>query len=188
MRIATPRSRGKSERVVVSSPRDSDSTYLRCREICWHRWLASRPASGLKTMRKVPMEPANDSLEPLPKAHSMLVVADVDLDAKLFDHLLRQEWLVEYVSSNDEALSVLQKRPYDLIVTAEATSAREDLKLLQKIRAVRPHVRMIILTKQSTAEEVLLALRQRAFSYFSAPYTFESLREMIHTAMEKPTW
>jgi len=118
----------------------------------------------------------------------MLVVADVDLDAKLFDHLLRQEWLVEYVSSNDEALSVLQKRPYDLIVTAEATSAREDLKLLQKIRAVRPHVRMIILTKQSTAEEVLLALRQRAFSYFSAPYTFESLREMIHTAMEKPTW
>jgi anti-sigma regulatory factor (Ser/Thr protein kinase)/CheY-like chemotaxis protein len=118
----------------------------------------------------------------------MLVVADVDLNPRLFDHLLNQEWNVEYVLSNDEALLALRRHPFDLIVTAEGTSTVDDIHLLQEIRAFRSHTRMIILTMESTTEGVLLALRERAFSYFSAPYTFESLREMIHAAMEQPCW
>jgi len=118
----------------------------------------------------------------------MLVVTDTDLSAELFDHLLRQDWNVEYCSSNEEALSILRHRPFDLILTAEGTSAREDISLLQKIRCGRPHTRMIILTREKTPDDVLLALRQRAFSYFSVPYSFESLREMIYAAMEKPSW
>jgi len=118
----------------------------------------------------------------------MLVITDEDMNARLFDHLLKQEWTVEYVMSNDEALLALRRRPFDLIVTAEATSALEDLDLLQRIRSFRPHTRMIILTMESTTQDVLLALRDRAFSYFSPPYTFDSLREMIHLAMEQPCW
>jgi len=118
----------------------------------------------------------------------MLVVADSDLSPALFDYLLKQEWNVDYVSSNDEALSMLRRKPFDLILTAETTSAREDIRLLQQIRGVHPHMRMIILTKESTAEDVISALRQRAFSYFSPPYTLERLKEMIHMSMEGPTW
>jgi anti-sigma regulatory factor (Ser/Thr protein kinase)/ActR/RegA family two-component response regulator len=119
---------------------------------------------------------------------SILVVVDADLNPRLFDHLLRQEWTVEYVSSNEQAFAVLRDREFDLIVTAEGTSAREDIALLQKVRDFRPHTRMIILTKESTSEDVILALRQRAFSYFSPPYTFERLSEMIRMAMELPCW
>lgn len=118
----------------------------------------------------------------------MLVVADVDLDARLFDHLLRQEWKVEYVLSNEEALAAAGARAFNVIVTAEGTSAKEDLRLLQQLRSVRPHTRMIILTKDSTTEDVILALRQRAFCYFSAPYTFDSLKDVINAAMENPCW
>jgi len=134
------------------------------------------------------MEATDHSQKPFPAGRSMLVIADEDLDAKLFDHLLRQDWNVEYVSSNEEALSVLRKRPFDLILTSEDTSAVEDIKLLEKIRSVRPHTRMIILARGSTPADVILALRQRAFGYFSAPYTFDTLREMIHIAMEQPCW
>jgi len=119
---------------------------------------------------------------------SMLVVADSDLSAALFDHLLKQDWKVEYVSSNEEALSLLRRRPFDLVLTAQGSSAKQDINLLQQIRTVHPHTRMIILTKESTTEDVVSALRQRAFSYFSPPYTFERLREMIHMAMEGPCW
>jgi anti-sigma regulatory factor (Ser/Thr protein kinase) len=35
---------------------------------------------------------------------------------------------------------------------------------------VRPHVRLIILTDQGTPTDVLTAMRQRAFSYFSKPF------------------
>jgi len=126
--------------------------------------------------------------QPPAKARSMLVVTDVDLSTRLFEHLVKQEWEVEYALSNEEAMLALRRRPFDLIVTGEGTSAIEDLYLLQRIRSFRPHTRMIILTKESTTVDVLLALRERAFSYFSAPYTFESLAEMIHRAMEQPCW
>ncbi len=118
----------------------------------------------------------------------MLVVADAELNATLFDHLLEQEWDVEYALSNDQALSAVRRKPFDLVVTAEATTVMEDVHLLGRIRSVRPHTRMIILTRDNTTEDVLLALREHAFSFFSAPYTFESLRNMIHMAMEEPCW
>jgi len=118
----------------------------------------------------------------------MLVVADIDLNEKLFEHLLRQEWTVEFVLSNDEALLALRRRPFDLIVTAEATSVSEDVLLLQRIRSFRPHTRMIILTREKTSQDVIAALREHAFSYFSVPYAFDTLRDMIHIAMEEPCW
>src|SRR5215469_16717557 len=119
---------------------------------------------------------------------SMLVVADLDLNAMLFDHLLTREWAVEYVSSNEEALSILKQRPFDLILTAEGTSASEDIALLRKIRTVHPRTRMIILTRESTPQDVVQALRQHAFSLFSRPYSFETLKDMIQLAMEGPSW
>lgn len=122
------------------------------------------------------------------KQRSMLVVADTDLNEKLFEHLLGQEWIVEFVLSNEEALLALRRRPFDLIVTAEASSATDDILLLQRIRSFRPHTRMIILTRESTSQEVVMALRERAFSYFSVPYAFDTLRDMIHIAMEQPSW
>jgi anti-sigma regulatory factor (Ser/Thr protein kinase) len=118
----------------------------------------------------------------------MLVVAALELNEELFAHLFRQGWTVEFVLSNDEAVLALRRRPFDLIVTAEATSAKEDILLLQRIRSFRPHTRMIILTRDKTSEDVILALREHAFSYFSVPYAFETLRDMIHIAMEQPCW
>lgn len=134
------------------------------------------------------MDPHDKTQGSSPTDRSILVVADADLDPKLFDHLLRREWNVEYVSSNEEALSVLHKRSFDLILTAEGTSAEEDISLLRKIRTARPHTRMIILTRESTTQDAILALRQRAFSYFSTPYTLEALIRMIHMAIEEPCW
>jgi anti-sigma regulatory factor (Ser/Thr protein kinase)/CheY-like chemotaxis protein len=143
--------------------------------------------SGLNTMSATPEFAANNQGSS-PATRSMLVVADLDLNAMLFDHLLTREWSVEYVSSNEEASSLLRRRPFDLILTAEGTSAREDLALLRQIRTVRPHTRMIILTRESTAQDVIQALRQHAFSLFSRPYSFAALKDMIEMAMDCPCW
>lgn len=121
-------------------------------------------------------------------AKSLLVVADPEINLILLDHLLTQEWTVEYVATNEDAFSLVEKRPFDLIITSEATSAKEDIALLRKIRTVRSHTRMIILTRQSTTQDVIEALRQRAFSYFSQPYSFATLSETIRMAMEGPAW
>jgi anti-sigma regulatory factor (Ser/Thr protein kinase)/ActR/RegA family two-component response regulator len=122
------------------------------------------------------------------KHRSVLVVADLEMNWMLFDYLVAKDWSVDYVAHNDLALAAAQKRPYDLIVTAEITVPREDLELLRKIRTVRPHTRMIVLTGRRTTEDVIAALRERAFSLFAKPYSIETLKALIEIALDEKCW
>ena len=97
-------------------------------------------------------------------------------------------WTLIRVSDNKAALSLLQKECADLVVTGEHSNGREDVELLRKIRRVWPHTRLIILTDESTPADVIAAIRFRAFSYFSKPYTQEAFADMLRLASEAPAW
>ena len=75
-----------------------------------------------------------------------------------------------------------------MIVTSRKTLGSEDLELLHKIRGVRPHLRLIILTDRFTPGDVISAMREGAFSYFSAPFQPAELAEMVRAAMAEPCW
>jgi DNA-binding NtrC family response regulator len=59
---------------------------------------------------------------------------------------------------------------------------------IQRIRSARPHVRLIILTDEWTPGDVILAMREGAFSYFAAPFQASALAEMVRAAMAPPCW
>jgi DNA-binding response OmpR family regulator len=105
--------------------------------------------------------------------------------ANLFDH---REWDVQFVRDNQEALNWARRSAFGLIITSEKTSGEEDVKLLRRLRMVRPHTRLIILTDEFVPGDVLNAIRERAFSYFSRPFSTERLAEIIRVAMEEPYW
>ena len=85
-------------------------------------------------------------------------------------------------------LALAEAAPCDLIVTSEKTSGKDDVELLRKIRRVRPHTRLIILADEGTPADVIASMRERAFSYFSKPFSSESLAGMIRSAAESPCW
>lgn len=97
-------------------------------------------------------------------------------------------WCVQHASDNAEALRLAGISSFDLILTSEKTSAESDIELLRKIRAVRPHTRLIVLTDQSTPADVIASMRSHAFSYFSTPFSSEALGSMIRAALDEPTW
>jgi len=136
------------------------------------------------------MNPASDVRlhAPTDQKTALIVLSDLDSSAGLIDHLATQSWTIEYVPDNESALELVCERAFDLIITSETTPARADIELLRKIRGVRPHCRMIILTNESTPADVVLALRAHAFSFFSAPYSLDSLTQSIRIAMESPCW
>jgi anti-sigma regulatory factor (Ser/Thr protein kinase)/ActR/RegA family two-component response regulator len=119
-----------------------------------------------------------------------MLVVDPQQDIKnLLDGLVREEgWNLKRAPDNQTALSLAKESSFDLIITGQKTSGREDLELLQKVRRVRPHMRMIILTDRGTPEEVLAALCQSAFSYFRAPFDKGLMAHMVRTAMTQPCW
>lgn len=120
---------------------------------------------------------------------TMLVVDPQQNIKNLLDGLVREEgWNLKQALDNQTALSMAKESSFDLIITGQKTSGREDLELLRKVRHVRPHMRMIILTDRGTPEEVLASLCQNVFSYFRAPFDESLMAHMVHTAMTQPCW
>ncbi len=123
-----------------------------------------------------------------PQKTVLVVDPAPEISAVLLSTLGPKGWGIARASDNLAALAMVEARSFDLIITGGKTSAKEDVELLHKIRSIRPHTRMIILTDRSTPADVLASMRERAFSYFSAPFSLESFADMLRTATEGTCW
>src|ERR1700745_834247 len=130
----------------------------------------------------------NSQLKPFVVKNVLLVDADEQIHALLPSVFKAGEWAIQHAPDNATALAMARLKAFDLILTSEKTSGREDIELLRKLRAVRPHTRLIILTNESAPADVIDAMRERAFSYFSPPYQLEVLADMVQKAVEEPCW
>ena len=98
------------------------------------------------------------------------------------------DWKIERARDNVAALASIESRAFDLVLTGENTSGKADVELLRRIRSVRPHTRLIILTNESTPADVIASIREHAFSYFSKPLCWSSISDMVRLAAEEPCW
>ncbi|HTR35785.1 MAG TPA: ATP-binding protein [Bryobacteraceae bacterium] len=121
--------------------------------------------------------------------HAALIVgAKEPLSAILRRMFDRAGWRVECVLTNVSAIAAAEARPFDIVITSEETTGEEDIRLLRHLRQARPHLKMIILTSQATREEVLAAVREHAFFYFSEPFSIDELSEAVENAIRSPAW
>ncbi|HEV3150251.1 MAG TPA: ATP-binding protein, partial [Acidobacteriaceae bacterium] len=97
-------------------------------------------------------------------------------------------WRVECARDNEEALALVEKSAFDLVITDQASSSREDVELLRKVRLVRPNTRLIIVADRSTPADVIAAIRARAFSYITKPLSTQVVEEVLQLAIESPAW
>jgi CheY-like chemotaxis protein len=97
-------------------------------------------------------------------------------------------WDIENAPTNQAALTLSEKRAFDVVLTSEETCAADDIELLRRIRRLHPHTRVIILAPSRTPANVIAAIREHAFSYFTAPFEREELKDMLRIAMEAPPW
>jgi anti-sigma regulatory factor (Ser/Thr protein kinase)/CheY-like chemotaxis protein len=130
----------------------------------------------------------NTEIRPSAVKNALIVGADLKVETLLLSVLKPDTWVVMSVPDNLAALAVARARTFHLIVTSDKTSGREDIELLRQIRRVRPHTRLIILAADSTSTDVITSMRERAFSYLSKPFSFDTLAEMIRIATEGPCW
>lgn len=132
-------------------------------------------------------------ITPLPSStgnnhQALLVHSSPEVDRLLAGLFEKDKWEIRFATNNTDALELAKNVSFDLIVTAESTPGKEDLELLRRLRMVRPQPRLIILTAQFVPGDVLTAIREGAFSYFSRPFSTERLEEMIRIAMSEPLW
>jgi len=130
----------------------------------------------------------NSSLRPIAVRTALLVGEDSEVERQLRGILEAGLWSIRSAATNKAALAMAQNKNFDLIVTGEKTSGREDIELLRKLRRIRPHTRLIILADESTPADVIASMREHVFSYFSKPFSPGSLAVMVKLAIEDPCW
>ena len=119
---------------------------------------------------------------------TVLVVVCSDSQVTSVVSTVLSSWKLECARDNEEALALVEKSAFDLVITDQASSGREDVELLRKIRLLRPHTRLIIVTDRTKPGDVIAAIRARAFSYFRKPLSTQALEEVLQLAVESPAW
>jgi len=99
-----------------------------------------------------------------------------------------KKWTIQEAADNCAALKLVKTSRFDLILTCETTSGHEDVKLLRTIRRIHPHTHVIILASQTSPVDVISAIREHAFGYFTAPFSLDSLTSIVQYAAEEPCW
>jgi two-component system, OmpR family, response regulator len=102
--------------------------------------------------------------------------------------LASPHWQLEIAQGTADALRLVKQQPYDLVVTSIQSEGADDVDLLRRMRRVRPHLKLIVLTAGSTPNAVIDSLREHAFSYFSQPISSRGVAEMVNEALDSPGW
>ncbi len=135
------------------------------------------------------MNAARDiEMGPIPVRTALLVGGDPEIESQVRRILEPGLWALQHVSDNAAALVKALGKNFDLIITSEKTSGKEDVELLRKLRRIRPHSRLIILAEESTPGDIIASMQEHAFSYFSKPFSPDTFAVMIRRAIEEPCW
>ena len=139
-------------------------------------------------MNKAKSAASEQSLAATESKAVLMIGSDPDVKNELSQLLLPEGWTIHESRDPEEALALVEEYPIDLVVTSRGTSGKQDVELLRRIRRVKAHTRVIILTDESTPEDAIASMKEHAFGYLSKRYSEESLADTIRHVLETPAW
>jgi signal transduction histidine kinase len=122
---------------------------------------------------------------PLLNEARLLVVDDEESLRITTAAILEQEgYLVDTASSGDEAVSLLNKADYDLVLTDLHMEGGDGLSVLNQIRRHAPLTISVVLTGFASVESAIAALQEGAYDYLVKPCDIESMKHTIRRGVE----
>src|ERR1035438_2695208 len=91
-----------------------------------------------------------------------------------------------YFESAADGLDALQKieaAHWDLVITDVIMPVMDGMELLERIYRMRPAMPVVVMTVDSTAEKIVSAIRDHAFSWLQKPFTQQSIRDLVDSAL-----
>jgi DNA-binding NtrC family response regulator len=120
-----------------------------------------------------------------PENARLLVVDDEESVALTVSEVLRQEgYEVETASSGNEAVALLERSEYDLVLTDLHMEGGDGLSVLTEVRRRAPLTISIVLTGFASVESAIAALRQGAYDYLIKPCIIDDLKMTVRRGVE----
>lgn len=115
-----------------------------------------------------------------------VLIVDDDFDVLKIVRDLIEEFGYDAVgcSSGKEALKLVKKKKYDLLLTDLFLPEIDGIKLMKNVREIDPSVICLMVTGKGTIESAVEAMKVGAFDYILKPLKPESLLTALSRAME----
>jgi len=121
-------------------------------------------------------------------ARILMVAPDETLLKALRASPLLEGHAIEAARGEMDALRQLRRRAFGVLISAPDTTLDEDVAMLDEVRSLCPGVRIVLLAPEATPDQVILALRNRVFACFSAPFDPSEVADMVARAAEAQHW
>jgi len=90
------------------------------------------------------------------------------------------------VQSGEEALELIQKRIFDVVILdIKMPGGMDGIEVLRRIKNIRPLTEVILLTGHGSIETSIEGMKLGAFDYLLKPVKLEELLEKLAQAFEK---
>jgi len=120
------------------------------------------------------------------KTPSILIVDDEQhVRESLSSWFLEDGYEVASASGGKEALLLLGRRHYDVVITDIKMPGMDGLELQHRIHEVDPSVAIILVTAYASVDTAVQALKEGAYDYLSKPFDPEELSRIVEKACEK---
>jgi signal transduction histidine kinase len=93
-------------------------------------------------------------------------------------------YVVDTASSGDEAIALLTKKDYDLVLTDLHMEGGDGLSVLNQIRRHSPLTISVVLTGFASVESAIAALQEGAYDYLVKPCDIDSMKHTIRRGVE----
>ncbi len=116
----------------------------------------------------------------------ILVIDDDPSNREAISLLLNSSgYQVQSAASGEEALELLQKNSFEVILTDLFLPGISGIDILKRVKEDAPSSSVILITGKASAETAVEAMKSGAFDYLTKPLHFERLKVVISKALEK---
>lgn len=92
---------------------------------------------------------------------------------------LRKEWNAAFATGGEEALAVLQREPFDVVVTDMRMPGMDGAALLDEVTRSYPDILRLVLSGQSDRDSVVKSAGM-AQQYLAKPCSIEALKDAVN--------
>ncbi len=92
---------------------------------------------------------------------------------------------VSYTTSGNQALKMLEEKPFDVVFTDLKMAEMGGMEVLQAIKQRFPDIMVVVITGYATVASAVETMRYGAFDYLPKPFTPSEILTVLNRALEK---
>lgn len=115
----------------------------------------------------------------------ILVVDDEEDILKVLKFILEKEgFFVDTAVNGQEALSQLEKRHYDIVLTDLRMPGMDGIELIERIKTISPDTDVVIMTAYASIDSAVTAIRKGAADYIVKPFLNEDVKMRLKRILQ----